>query len=293
MSNRSFAERDVVLEEAGCHSPAQPPQPREHGSELSRLRNEVQRLREEQHRLVAQVHALSRAVEARDAFLARAACELRNPMGGILLGISSMLHKTQAAADVPGWVHPRLEAIDRQARWFIRRAGVLLDVLRVASGGIRLELREVCLGDLVGDVVRDLAVETHSGHCEMRLETEAGVIGTWDRAAIEEVAFHFLSNAVRYGAGRPIEVEVSQAGGVASLRVRDHGMGISQADRDRIFADFEDVALRVQHPGFGMGLWIARHLVEAHGGQISVESPPGGGSVFTARLPQAIHVPQP
>lgn len=293
MSSPGLAERALEEKGAICHSSAGPPPSREPDDEVSRLRAEVQRLRGEQDKFAERVGELTRALEAREAFLSRAAYELRNPMGGILLGVSGLLHTASSKSDVPAWVIPRLEALDRQARGFVRRAGVLLDVLRVGSGDLRLEKQRISLGDLVGGVVHDLAAEIHEARCEVRLQTEPGVFGWWDRSALEEVTLHFLSNAIKYGAGRPIEIEVGQADGIARLQVRDHGMGISQADRDRIFAAFEDSALRVPNAGFGLGLWIARHIVRAHGGEIAVESAPGAGSIFTARLPQAIHMPQP
>jgi signal transduction histidine kinase len=150
----------------------------------------------------------------------------------------------------------------------------------------------VSLSDVVSDVVRDLATEAERAGCELCLSIEPGVIGMWDRVAIEQITMNLMSNAIKYGAGRPVEVTVKSTGEDATIEVRDRGAGISEVDRSRIFERFERaVVTRRLKPGFGLGLWITRQLVVAHQGEITVESQPGVGSVFTASLPRAIHEP--
>jgi signal transduction histidine kinase len=124
---------------------------------------------------------------------------------------------------------------------------------------------------------------------ELALDPE--VLGHWDRTALEQIAGNLLSNAIKYGAGRPVEVVVKAEPEVATLIVRDHGMGIAEADCERIFQRFERAVSPAERSGFGVGLWIARQLAVAHGGDIAVESLPGVGSIFTARLPRGIHEP--
>jgi signal transduction histidine kinase len=141
-------------------------------------------------------------------------------------------------------------------------------------------------------VVRDFATEAERARCELRLSVEPGVIGTWDLVALEQITMNLMSNAIKYGAGRPVETSVTSTGAEATIEVRDHGAGISDVDRSRIFARFERaVVARGSKPGLGLGLWITRQLLVAHQGEITVESQPGVGSVFTASLPRAIHEP--
>jgi signal transduction histidine kinase len=262
--------------------------------ELDDLRAEVRRLRLEQRTRQRTIRDLSAAIAARDAFLAILGQELRNPMGAIVVSASNIIYKAGRAQDVPLWLEPCLLTLERQTRSFIRRATTLLDVKCLATGNLHVERDVVSLSDVVGGVVRDLATETERAGCELRLSIEPGVIGTWDRAALEQITMNLMSNAIKYGAGRPVEISVTSTREDATIEVRDHGAGISEFDRSRIFGPFERAVVpRGSKPGFGLGLWITRQLLVAHQGEIAVESQPGVGSVFTASLPRAIHKPAP
>jgi signal transduction histidine kinase len=118
------------------------------------------------------------------------------------------------------------------------------------------------------------------------LEAPAPVEGAWDEFRIEQVLTNLLTNAMRYGAGKPIDVTVAQVGGDAHIGVRDHGIGIAPDDHERIFGQFERTeSSRKQAPGLGLGLYIAQQIVQAHGGRIRVDSAPGQGACFTVVLP--------
>jgi signal transduction histidine kinase len=260
--------------------------------ELDGLRVEVQRLRRKRRTDQRTIRDLSAAVAARDEFIAIVGIELRNSMGAIVVSASNMIYKAGREQDVPPWLKPRLLTLERQTRSFARRALTLLDVKRLATGNFHLDREIVSLSDVVSDVVRDFATEAERARCELRLSVEPGVIGTWDRGALEQITMNLMSNAIKYGAGRPVETSVTSAGAEATIEVRDHGAGISEVDRSRIFERFERVVVsRGSKPGFGLGLWITRQLLVAHQGEITVESQPGVGSVFTASLPRAIHEP--
>jgi signal transduction histidine kinase len=137
-----------------------------------------------------------------------------------------------------------------------------------------------------------MTAEADRARCELRVGAVPDVTGWWDSAALEQVTYNLLSNAIKYGAGRPVDILVSADEEHASLQVRDFGAGISESERGRIFERFEKASVHNMGPGFGLGLWVARQLIVAHGGELLVESEPGVGSVFTARLPRAIKQPQ-
>jgi two-component system OmpR family sensor kinase len=260
--------------------------------ELADLRAELQRLRLKHDTDQRTIRDLSAAVAARDEFIAIVGTELRNPMGAIVVSASNMLYKAAREEDLPAWLKARLLTLERQTRGFVRRATTLLDVKRLATGSFHVDRDEVSLSDVVNDVVGDLATEADRARCELRVSIEPGVIGTWGRVAVEQIVMNLISNAIKYGAGNPVEIAVTSTGEDATITVRDHGAGISEADRSRIFERFERAVVpRGSKPGFGLGLWITRQLLIAHQGEITVESEPGVGSVFTASLPRAIHEP--
>jgi signal transduction histidine kinase len=112
------------------------------------------------------------------------------------------------------------------------------------------------------------------------------VPGSWDAQAVEQVLDNLISNALRYGDGKPIVVRLDAAPTDVEIHVIDHGIGIAQQDRERIFEQFERAITRGGTGGFGIGLWLANQLVRAQGGTIEVWSELGKGSRFTVRLPR-------
>jgi len=117
------------------------------------------------------------------------------------------------------------------------------------------------------------------------LQAKTPVIGVWDEFRIEQVVANLLTNALRYGAHKPIELRVYSEAGEARVEVRDHGIGISAENQKRIFQQFERVAASHAVAGLGLGLFISDQIVAAHGGRISVESEEGAGSMFRVSLP--------
>jgi two-component system, OmpR family, sensor kinase len=257
--------------------------------ELTSLRLEVERLRDEHRRLERTVSELRDAVAARDEFIGVAGHELRNAMGGIVVAITNVGAHARKKGDLPPWAGQRMELMVRQARSFVRRATTLIDVSRLASGGMPLQRERVRLADVVGVILHELGPEAERAGCALSVVVDRRVVGRWDRAALEQVAYNLVSNAIRYGAGKPIGIGISLDGTKATLTVRDCGRGITEPDSKRLFARFEQAVPRGAHSGFGMGLWIARQLVVAHGGEIAVQSAPEAGSLFTVTLPGAVH----
>jgi signal transduction histidine kinase len=114
------------------------------------------------------------------------------------------------------------------------------------------------------------------------------IIGAWDRLSIEQVLDNLLSNAIRYGEGKPVRLSLSREPTGIVIRVADQGVGIAPEDCSRIFESFERAVGARSSGGFGLGLWLARRLTEAQNGTVTVESEPGVGSEFTVRLPISV-----
>jgi signal transduction histidine kinase len=231
---------------------------------------------------------LERAVQTRDEFLSVASHELNTPLTSLKLQVQS-LTRTLARGDGAALTREKVAGIvertDRQLRRLSRLVSDLLDVSRIHARKMTLELEQMELRELVDDVVDRISGEfTQMG---MRLDVAPGpqVMGYWDRSRLEQVFLNLLTNALKYGAGKPVRVEVAADGARVYLSVKDQGVGLREEDRARIFERFERAISASEASGLGLGLYIAREIVQAHGGDISVESQPGAGSTFTVSLP--------
>jgi signal transduction histidine kinase/tetratricopeptide (TPR) repeat protein len=244
---------------------------------------EVNALSEERGRLYREAQ---QALRKRDEFLAVASHELRTPftpMRIYLQGLISTLRNPARAAGLDSWVS-KLETANARLQRLARLVEDLFDVSRLAEGKLPLNLGEVDLAALTAEAVDRWKDELARVQCDCTLEAPAPVVGRWDGLRLEQVIDNLLGNATKYGPGKPILVSVKSEGAMARLTVRDWGMGIAPEDQARIFERFER-AVSENYGGFGLGLWISREVVQAHGGRISVQSVPGQGATFTVELP--------
>jgi signal transduction histidine kinase len=173
----------------------------------------------------------------------------------------------------------------RQTDRMLHMMSSLMDISQMTAGRLELRRQKLDLVELVRDAVNTLDEELRQSGVELRVHAQGPVEGAWDRLRLEQVIDNLLSNAVKYGQGRPVDLTVSVEGGVAKLVVRDQGVGIAPEDQGRLFERFERVRLNRDVVGHGVGLWIVRRVVEAHGGSVIVESRLGEGSTFIVQLP--------
>jgi PAS domain S-box-containing protein len=231
---------------------------------------------------------LEEAVRARDQFLGIASHELKTPLTSLELQVASLLRlaRTEPGATVSDErVQSKCDTILRQVERMTVLINSFLDVGRITSGRLTLSREKVDLAEVVRSVlVRSHEVIRRSGS-EIVLDAPAPVVGSWDRPSLETVVTNLVSNAVKFGAAKPIRIAVAADEDRAVLTVRDQGMGVSAEDQQRIFGRFERAVSERHYGGFGIGLWVARQAVEAHGGRIHVRSRPGEGSEFTVELP--------
>jgi signal transduction histidine kinase len=175
---------------------------------------------------------------------------------------------------------------DRQAQKLAALIDNLLDVTSLTSGHFKLQLEHVDLGEVTRDVIDRFGDELTRSGCDVALCAEGRVHGLWDHLRMDQVVTNLLTNAIKYGSGKPIEISVKMVSDVATLAVRDHGIGIPSESVDRIFGRFERAVSSRAYGGLGLGLYITQQIVDAHGGFVRVESDPGMGSVFTVELPR-------
>ncbi len=226
---------------------------------------------------------LAEAVAAREEFIAVAAHELRNPLNVFHLTLQSLLRAASNAAgsaDIVSLVDKSRTQLNRLTTLVDR----LLDVTRIRAGTFELYKESFEMGGLVRKVVARFANETAT--VPIALDLDPVLTGNWDRIRIDQVLTNLISNAIKYGERKPVGVSAFAAGTRAVVRVRDQGVGIPAEHLPRVFDRFERAAGRSGEKGLGLGLWIAKRIVEAHGGTILVESEAGKGSVFTISLPR-------
>lgn len=255
----------------------------------------VQALSAERTRLYQEA---SDAVRARDEFLSIASHELKTPLTSLKLQLESALRTLcadpglapasagGATASAPSQrVATRLESANRQVLRLTQLINRLLDISVITSGRTALSVQAVDLVSLVREAVERLVDDALRAETTVRISAAADVVGLWDRDRLDQVVTNLVSNALKYGGGKPVEVTVSAEDGHALLQVEDHGIGIAKDAQARIFERFERAVSSSHYGGFGLGLWIVRQIVDSLGGSIDVTSTLGVGTTFRVHLP--------
>jgi PAS domain S-box-containing protein len=223
------------------------------------------------------------ALQSRDEFLSIAAHEIRGPITSVHLAVQGL-----QKGKVPAEATPKvLEIIQREDRRLARFVDELLDLGRIQTGQIYFNLEKVDLGEVARDAANALASELGRSGSSLTIATEGVPVGQWDRFRLDQVAANLLSNAIKFGQGKPISISVRESKGVSTLEVKDQGIGIQPAMLDHIFKPFERGVSARNYGGLGLGLFIARTIVEGLGGTLRVESQPKVGSTFTVELKNA------
>ncbi|MDC3962072.1 AAA family ATPase [Polyangium jinanense] len=227
------------------------------------------------------------AIRVRDEFLSVASHELNTPLTSLTLTLQSMSRAIQLGRFSDGQAVGKLiERALRQGTRLARLNDDLLDVTRIHAERLPLEPEDVDLGVLTHNVVEQFTLDLERARCALSVRDSAPIMGHWDRSRVEQIVTNLLANAIKFGAGKPIEISLGKEAGTAWLAVADHGIGIDPARQGRIFERFER-AVSKNYGGLGLGLYISRRIAEAHGGTLRVQSEPGVGATFTLELPCA------
>ncbi|MDI1477312.1 GAF domain-containing sensor histidine kinase [Polyangium sp. y55x31] len=243
-------------------------------------------LKRAQDGLQASERQLQEAVRLRDEFLSIASHELRTPIASLQLMVQALTR---------GVVSPTPEATlrafglaERQIARLTRLVEELLEVSRIQAGRLSFQFESLDLVAVVREVVQRFEIEFARVRCPLSFRFHQPVMGFWDRSKLEQVVTNLLSNALKFGAGKPIEITVEEAPpGIGRLVVTDHGIGIPPDRIARIFERFERAVPAQAYGGLGLGLYIVRSIVDALGGTVRAESVLGSGSTFTVELPCA------
>lgn len=233
---------------------------------------------------------LKLAVRARDEFLSVASHELKTPLTSLKIQVQLRKRKVlnnDATVLQKENILKTIENDERQIKRLTRLIDDMLDITRINTGKLAVNPEQVDLGALVYEVSDRLSEQVAEAECELQIDAKTNVTGEWDRFRIEQVYTNLLTNAMKYGAGKPIKVSVSKKDKMAVLTVQDLGIGINHEDQERIFKQFERAVKSGEVSGLGLGLYIVAQILNAHGGNIHVESEPGKGAKFIAQLPLA------
>lgn len=233
--------------------------------------------------------SLAKAVEVRDDFLSAASHELRTPLTPLKMQ-AQVLARLVADGDPQGLVKSDdlrmlVEGVCTQVSQLLKLSEDLLNVARIGAGELTLNRQTCDLAAIVREVSARYREDSEKAHCPLHIHADSFVIGEWDPEQIERVVTTLVTNAMKFGAGKPIEISVTAQEDRACLQVKDLGIGIAEDDQRKLFKRFERVAPLMHFGGLGLGLYITRKIVNAHGGTIQVRSALGQGACFVVDLP--------
>lgn len=259
---------------------------------LDRQLQALERSREEQAQLLAQLETargeLERAVRMRDDFMSIVSHEVRTPLNGLILE-AQLRRMHLSRGNLAAFSEDRLKAMverdERQINSLIRLVEDMLDVSRIRTGKLSIRPKAFDLSHLVHGLVENFAAQASALQTRIELAHCDPLQGEWDEFRIEQVLANLLSNALRYGERKPVQVRVFAEGDMACVQVQDQGIGIDAQNQQRIFQQFERVAAQQASGGLGLGLYISEQIVLAHGGRIQVDSQVGAGALFSVYLP--------
>jgi signal transduction histidine kinase len=255
---------------------------------LKAAKAELQRVNLElESRVLERTRELRRAVSARDEFLSVASHELKTPITSLQLSVQGILRAQTGGQLSQEQLSQRLGRVREQCGRLDKLVDNLLDVSRADANVFTMQREPLDLAQLVSDTAERFAEEFARARCQVRVDAPDPVPGRWDRMRLEQVFTNLLQNAVRYAPGSAVDITVTDEGTHARAVVRDRGPGIPEREHARIFERF----IQAEGPrsfagGFGLGLWLVKQVIEAHGGTVGLESAPGAGAAFTVLLPR-------
>jgi signal transduction histidine kinase len=226
------------------------------------------------------------AIALRDEFLSVAAHELRTPLASMVLAFQSIERAVAKVDDAP--LQRRTASVTKQFDRLVELVERLLDVSRLSAGKLDIRRHETDLGQLIREVAERFDEEARRAGSTLQVRGPDELLGHWDRTRIEQVLTNLLGNALKFCSGKPVELALESEAGKALLMVRDHGIGIPSEKLPHIFERFGRGVSARNYGGMGLGLYVARQLVEAHGGQIRVVSEVGEGTSFFVDLPRSL-----
>jgi len=254
----------------------------------NQVKQKVAELEKNRQELHATQRELERALNMRDDFMSLVGHELRTPLN--TLHVETQLRQLLLKkGDMSAFTAEKLEAMvardGRQIQSMIRLISDMNDVSRIQNGKLSIRPAKTNLSELVQQIVADFSWQAETAGVNFVLNIQKDITGMWDEVRIEQIIINLITNALRYGNNKPVEITLSATLENAKVTVHDQGIGIAIAAQKRIFEKFERAEIKRVNDGLGIGLYIARQLAEAHQGTLEVKSIVGEGATFTLTLP--------
>lgn len=233
-------------------------------------------------------YKLQEAVKLRNEFLSIASHELKTPLTSLILLVQSM-KKTLALFNTENFLEKLTKTVNQTEKQLLRLTRLvddMLDITRIESGKLILNKEIFNLAELIEEISERLSpqIQAETGEPLKILRLDR-VEGSWDRYRIEQAITNLITNAIKYGNGKTIELSLIDEGESALISVKDYGMGIMKDHQEKIFNLFERGSGPKGISGLGLGLFISKQIIESHQGKIWVESVPGSGSTFFIKIP--------
>lgn len=236
-------------------------------------------------RRIAISEKLEDTVKSRDEFLSIVSHELKTPLTSMKMQLELIVRTLEASGELEDIYKMKLKRLlsgtDKSITRIDRLVDDMLDISRISTGKLALHLEEFDVAEVVSEIIERLSPLLG----QIKLSKDEMVKGRWDKFRIEQVVTNLLTNASKYGEGKPIEVRVFRTGEHAKIIVKDSGGGIALENQQKIFQRFERITTVDNIKGLGIGLFIVKEIVQMHKGSIDVISELGVGSEFVVTIP--------
>lgn len=240
--------------------------------ELSNSHNELEK------KVGHRTAELNAALVSRDEFLSVASHEIRTPLTALTMQLEMMGRYMKKNNIENEALNSQIEKSISHVRRMSVLQNLLMDVTSMRVGKLELKKEENDLNDVIANSISQFTGDVRF------IKSPESLKGQFDPTRMGQVISNLLSNAIKYGDEKPVEVISEVTAQHYIVKVRDHGKGISKEQHLKIFERFERLHHREEIPGLGLGLYIARQIIEAHGGTLDLESEVGNGSVFIVTL---------
>lgn len=231
---------------------------------------------------------LHKAIAIKDEFFAIASHELKTPTTSLKLQLQMLKRGMGQEKDLDKFTVKIVQGIDRclgQLDRLVELVNNLMDVVNFRRGNLSINLARLDLSSVLQEAIQKFDVLFREKGCDVSVDIRPEILGNFDRTRIEQVFFNLMDNATKYAQGSQVTIVLSKKDNQALFMISDQGPGIASSKLEKIFDRFERLGADRNFGGLGLGLYIAKNIVDAHEGKISVESTVGKGTTFRIVLP--------